>query len=796
MEKVKNDSYKILLDSLIEYGKNASKSRKVLFDYSDAIKFRDLYDERHKTLVDAFKFINSNPLRENDYYKFLNVYTTKGKKLNEKYFRHDLKLLHELYERYKDEKTSRFCIENFNVYVLFMCLKLNGQYQDSDDEIFNVTYKDNREYNPLSKIPSIIRGCLPFEVMEFDIKRAFPTFIDIELNSDYRTTVYERISKKEFAMYLNCNAENNLTLEQTRKGLSIVYGAQTNQVLTDERYNEKGRVFKDFTKYEKEYIEKFVSKNNLKNYARLHDGVFTLADTKCEHLKFDIVEFSIKKCIKPEVVNETKSFYTFGEKGQVITSPSMYADFLIQEDFKRISIPDDKIFLLRNKNNVIDYFNHKTNMVSFLESEINEFNCDAVRDAIARDNFNVLAQSYTLIPPTQLTYYKDTKTSFGLPFKNGFFYFDEVGKTEINQKKYSDVNGFFTPLQTQKHEFDYTDNVGDFETFIQRIATGVKDYSFTNSEHTKQIHSLMSIFGYLIHNHKSLSETYAIVLTDEGANGITRNGGRGKTQIIEAIKFVTKTMVKGGDEFAGDYQFKFDDLDKSYNVFAIDDVPAGFNYNDLYTNITGGINAHKKGKQAIEIDFYDSPKFLISSNWVLRYNSNDDSTNRRFKEFKLKPYYNINHKPQHEFKNRFFEEWDNLEWNKFYSFMFRCVTYYLMNGIEFTVYDKTKDNFDAEFYHDAHLQEMERIMNILINPRGNENERKIIRDFTVSDFLNIYNKFDNPMKTERFFHTKNVKRLVDVYLKKHEMNYFVYEPRTKKYVYERKFDTRNFNKVA
>jgi hypothetical protein len=37
----------------------------------------------------------------------------------------------------------------------------------------------------------------------------------------------------------------------------------------------------------------------------------------------------------------------------------MYADFLIQEKFVRVKTPDDKILLLKDSNNVIDYFNHK-----------------------------------------------------------------------------------------------------------------------------------------------------------------------------------------------------------------------------------------------------------------------------------------------------------------------------------------------------------------------------------------------------------------------------------------------------
>jgi hypothetical protein len=118
-------------------------------------------------------------------------------------------------------------------------------------------------------------------------------------------------------------------------------------------------------------------------------------------------------------------------------------------------------------------------MVSILESEINETgaNKNMIRDAIARDNLNVLAQSYGLVTEVELKYYKDSKTSFGLPFKNGFYYFDKVGKMEIKRKEYSDVLIFYTP-QIQSREFEYTDEVGDYETFIQRIVTELSSMIF------------------------------------------------------------------------------------------------------------------------------------------------------------------------------------------------------------------------------------------------------------------------------------------------------------------------------
>jgi hypothetical protein len=778
--KTENTPFEVLKNEAVNYVREKSNSKKLLFEFIDAYKLKDqnkFASKRIKLLLESIHFLKSNPLRNNDYYKYLHSFKSTGKKLNEKYFRHDLEHLKQLYERYKDDKINPFNIVNYENYVLFMTLKLNGCYENTDEVLFNVTYTDNREYNPLSKIPTILRSCLPFVVKEYDIKRAFPSFIDIELHTDFRHTIYDNMKKSDFAMYLNSNKESKVSIEQARKGLQPIYSSLTNEVISNVRYNEKGRAFKDFTKYEREYIQSFVDANELKNYARLHDGVFVLESTQCENLKFGKVEFSIKESIAPEIINDVFSFYQINDNGEVETCPTMFADFLKQENFIRISTPDDKIQLLKNTNNVIDFYNHKTDIVSFLESEINEMDgkSDAVRNKIARDNNNVLQQSFTLLEPNPLIYYKDTKTSFGLPFDNGFYYFDEVGTMEIKRKEYSEVNGFFAPHPMQKRQFEYTDVKGDFELFIQRISTGVKEYSNTTIDDRKTIEAFHSMIGYLCHNFKIRDTSQAIVLTDEGANDETRNGGRGKTLVGDAFKQVAKVLQKAGDEFRGDYIHNYADLDKSYNGYFIDDVPPGFNYNHLYTPITGGISVQPKGKQAFQIEFEDSPKFLITSNWLIRYDEDDASTNRRFTEYKIKPYYNINNRPRNEFGKLFFDEWDGVEWNKYYSFIFRCVNLYLKHGLIKIKYDKTQDNLNASFGNDVTMSEMARIIDELINI-----ER--VSSFSVSDFLNKYNKYDNPLKCDKSFHKNNTKKLIDTYLNSIQGNQFIYNQKGRRWM--------------
>ncbi|MEG1023268.1 MAG: hypothetical protein RSF34_02265 [Flavobacterium sp.] len=761
---------------------NESKSRKETFTFYDAWQKEKYHTKRDKVFLSVVKFLNSEPLQNSDYVKFVSCYITTGRKLNAKYFRNNLEKLNQYYKKVdeakaKGETFNPFSVKRYKRYVLFMVLKFSGEYTSDLDQAFGVQNIENREYNPLTNIPSVLRGELPFIVKEYDIKRAFPTFIDIEIMKEFRHTVYDIIDKKTFAYLLNSNATNKgADRNKILKDLSKVYGNDADKVCTLERFNTKGGAFLDFSKYEKEYIERFVTENNLVHYVRLHDGIFVLAETECKNTKFGTVEFSIKECIKPPIENKIVNFYTIDQSNKVYTSPTMYAEFFIQEKFLRISTPDDKIFLLRDTNNVVDFFNHNTDIVAFLKENIIEFgnSFDAVADTIARENFSVVKQGFLLIPSIELNYYSDTKNTFGLPFKNGFYYFDMNGDGQIKSKDYTDVKGFFAPHEIQSREFKYTDEVGMFEQFLIRVSLGLKEPETQENEST--IESFKTMFGYLCHNYKDATKNPCIVLTDMDADDETRNGRRGKTLISKAVQEVQESIIKGGKEFDSGYTHVFADLEKKHNVYIIDDVPAGFKYDDLYTNILGDISCQRKGLKAEAIKFKDAPKFAITSNWVVPYDEKNASTNGRFMEYKFTNYYTTRHTPKDEFNCVFFQDWNADEWNRFYSFVFRCVKLFLQKGIIKTEYNKTVDNYKAYFSNDAIHNEFHNCISVLMS--GNTPF-----EFTVSDFLRVYNDKENPLRFEKMFTTKNTKKLIDAWVGKFNTEnkdfYFQYTNRRK-----------------
>lgn len=736
-----------------------SKSRKQIFNYKDALK---LSEDRRTDLDDLMiayvEFINSNPLKDNDYFKYLNAYK-EGVKLNEKYFRHDLKKLQEYYKKSDENKEyNPFSKQKYEEYVLFMMMKLKGLYLDDYDAMFNVKKDESREYNPITNIPSVLRQYLPFQIKEYDIAQAYPTFLFLDLNLT-PFDVYSQIDKRSFNMLLNMHHEvKGATIEAVRSKLKPIYKERVNEVLTDERFYNKGQMFRDLAKYEADYIQKFVDANHLKHYVRLHDGVVTLANAECEKLEFGIVKFKVKEFVPPEQLSNIVNFYSLDFEGKVTTSPVSYSRFLEQENFIRITREGhDQLTILKNDNRIVTPINHKTDLVPFLKANINEVYTEPVEDRIARDATNVIQQGLQLLTPIPLEYHRDTKQRCDIPFKNGIARITADGMELI---RYDEIKGFFPKHSTQQHEISFVDvdeHQSDFRNFLILACTG-KDEMFSD-EDEKMIMAFCSMFGYLITNYKDPAFSPAIILSDEGADGENRNGGRGKSLIQKALSYFRPSIEKGGNAYDPNYTHVHADLKLEHDIYIIDDVPMNFNYNALYTHITGSIDAQRKGVTAETIPFEYAPKFVISTNWAVRYDEKAVSTNRRFIEYKFTDFWNMENTPVQYFGKSFFADWDADEWNRFFNFGFFCVQHYLRNGLQKIEYDKKEDNFRAYFYNDAILEEAERIFNLLNGC-----------DFTVTDFLNEH-KMNQLYRYKPEFHVRNAKKYIDAYIEYKGLDY-------------------------
>jgi len=727
------------------------------FTIDDALlKGAEILSKRDVSFLKARDYLTENNPENNALIKYMTAYIEHDTKLNEKYYPYSIDELNLLYEKntkidehgLRKKVYNRFNTLSYRNFVIFMVLKLQGQYDSElDDEIFRVKSIDNREYNPLTKIPKQLRTFLPFRIKEIDIKCAFATFLDIKLGTEFRHNIYEIISKKEFARALNANsAEGDVDwYEKNILVLKKVYGSFATLVLTKEWFLNRGMAFRKLVEYESRSIGQLVEVNKIENYARLHDCIFVLAETQCKTIVLGKVQFVEKECL-PLVKRDgvPNLFYYFDDKGQAKITPSSIAEYFLQEDFQRISSKADKLIIFKNTNNVIEPFNVNTDLLSSLKLGIIE--CGQQRNKVMSEisiKYDLMIKpALRLIDSKVLKLYRDSQNKFGLPFKNGFYLMNKSGQIKV--KDYNEVDGFFSKHKIQDHEFVYTDEIGMFERVVQNVSDD-------------DTLAFQSMLGYLIQSYKDASCCPAIILSDKNADNVNRNGGRGKTLFLKALEHVLPVMVKGGLEFDPKYTHVFADLESETQLYVVDDTISGFKFEQIYTQITGSLVCQRKGSKAETIPFDLSPKFVFTTNYLVGYNKENNSTNRRFIEYQFNNHYNQTNTPKIEFGCTLFDDWDISEWNRFYSFIYRCVAVYYEHSIISPVYNKEKDNYNILFNDAVKLE----LFEILIKEVIRENN-----EFTVSVFLTAYGKQDHIHTNPKYFTSKNTKLYIDAWFNK------------------------------
>ena len=460
--------------------------------------------------------------------------------------------------------------------------------------------------------------------------------------------------------------------------------------------------------------------------------------------------------LESDKAKESFNFYTDDFK----IKPARIAEYFKRQNFMRISEEgNDTITIIKNENKILNPFNFKTDTISFLKNHIRhpDNRTEIENQLVAKEND--ILKSWKLLKGEPYNLNKDTKETVYIPFKNGVAKIKKIG-IELIDYKSSEI-GFFIGTKSQEHTFINFDpdnrRIGQFEQFLISAIIGKdKDVQELTQKETSDVRAFYSMIGYLISNYKNPAKNPAIILSDEGADDERRNGGRGKSLLAIALQTVRGYNKRGGTEFEPGYRHVFADLQKYHDVYIIDDVPANFNYDALYTQITGDITAERKGTQAVVIPFQDAPKFVITTNWAVRYDKDATSTNRRFIEYKFSDFWNTNNKPDDYFNSTFFYDWDATEWQLFYELLITCVMLYLSIGVEGIEYSKDADNFRAYFSNDVLLDEFERIFGVL------ESKRR----FKAMDFLNEYK--NGPLRWDGIFHRNNVKRYIDTYIDYHK----------------------------
>ncbi len=195
--------------------------------------------------------------------------------------------------------------------------------------------------------------------------------------------------------------------------------------------------------------------------------------------------------------------------------------------------------------------------------------------------------------------------------------------------------------------------------------------------------NLMFVLGYHSAQYKDPGKPWLTFLQDSRISDIGQASGRsGKSLLSKAPTFVRSSFYKGGRVLndSKHYQFFYDGLTEFHDYIEIDDMHEYADFGFFYTQVTGKREVNPKNYTPFVLDYEDSGKMLISSNYELQ--NVDSSTIGRLLNAQVSDYYHEKSKlndyqetrsPLTKFGKRLYDDFTDEEWVKFYNFIAYCI---------------------------------------------------------------------------------------------------------------------------
>lgn len=202
-------------------------------------------------------------------------------------------------------------------------------------------------------------------------------------------------------------------------------------------------------------------------------------------------------------------------------------------------------------------------------------------------------------------------------------------------------------------------------------------------EHDRHFLSKVTAIGYLLHDYRDSSVLKAVIPMDGKQSEIGSSNGRtGKSLFGMALREVIPTVILNGKRpKLHENPHIFSKLDERTRLIFIDDCTVNFNFEFFFPAITGLISVNPKGKDEFDLDIDKAPKLLLTTNHA--FNGDGTSFEDRQHVVVFSDYFNDIHKPINEFGNRFFEDWDQMQYSYFYNFLALCLKTYFIYKREF-----------------------------------------------------------------------------------------------------------------
>lgn len=257
-----------------------------------------------------------------------------------------------------------------------------------------------------------------------------------------------------------------------------------------------------------------------------------------------------------------------------------------------------------------------------------------------------------------------------IPFQNGVV---QITKDSIELLPYKKVDKVIWKSQVIEFdiliekEIDF--NLIEYYKFLKCIC----------HENDEKFNYVITLIGYLLHQHKDPTRPYSVILAEETENE-NKGGGTGKGIFVKALSKIIQVERIDGKNFKLDKSFAFQRVGLDTNIISIEDVRKNIDFEGFYSIITEGVTVEKKNKDELFIPYEDSPKIVFTTNYTVPSIGNHGK--RRQKVFEFSDFFSANKTPEDYFGHKLFDDWDRDEWNRFYNLMFYCIKKYLTEGIK------------------------------------------------------------------------------------------------------------------
>ena len=327
-----------------------------------------------------------------------------------------------------------------------------------------------------------------------------------------------------------------------------------------------------------------------------------------------------------------------------------------------------------------------------------------VFDSIMRDDLLEIVQqrSNTLFSEAQMEFVEYTNAKIlksdkyfaYFPFTNGVARVSFANGIELLDYNHDDIKNYVVwKSSVIKHELDLNYDFADhsFYKFIMKI----------NNDDIERADYCMNIIGYLLHDYKDEMKPYCIIFGEESSSNKV-GGGTGKGLLTKAVSKMVKTVTIDGKGFEPTKAFAFQRVTIDTKIILLQDTERNMPFESLFSKITDGLTVEKKNKDELFIDYENSPKFLITTNYNI--DNESQAANRRQFLLEFSNFFNDKNTPVDYLGEHLFLGWDTAKWNTFYTFMLGAVQFYLSNDLkkmkesETSIQKRISDKFTSEFY--------------------------------------------------------------------------------------------------